>query len=114
MTLQKKKNLFENLPHKADSISRRNPHTKGTVSRFCRYAAFGSPEVTSCGTFSGLDFGWNSAAWKAQLQTPRGQNLSRELAMLEIFKECFIAVTSVHCVFFFPKWCGLFTVITLN
>lgn len=37
---------------------------------------------------------------EAQLQTPRGQNLSRELAMLEIFKECFIAVTSVHCVFF--------------
>ena len=69
MTLQKK-NLFENLPHKADSISRRNPHTKGTVSRFCRYAAFGSPEVTSCGTFSGLDFWMEQCSLESSTSDP--------------------------------------------
>lgn len=100
----KKETLFESLAYNVDFILRRNSHTEGTVSRFCRYAALASLEVTSCGTFSGLDPGWNSAAWKARIQTPRGQNLLRELTMLEIFKECFLAVTSLHCVFLEVVW----------
>lgn len=48
-------------------------------------------EVTSCGTFSGLDPGWNSAAWKSVSFRPLAEKtrviLLRMVTILESFKD---------------------------
>ena len=67
---------------------RQNPPNGGHGKSFYFPASLSTHDVTSCGTFSGLDPGWNSAAWKASAPDPSLRN-SRNLvvAIFEDFKD---------------------------
>ena len=81
--------MFQTPFASASCTLRQNPPYGGYGKSFYFPASLNTHEVTSCGTFSGLDPGWNSAAWKASAPDPslrNSRNLVRMVAILESFK----------------------------